>query len=111
MQSKLALFATAALITLGAGCSKTPRAEQPAAKSIEHYRAHLTDAQEQVNACMAMRDKELSVMGPAEREAWKNTPAGINCNNAAVVMMEAKNAAEQQALRESSARFNTGYAK
>jgi hypothetical protein len=75
------------------------------AKSKAYFSKHNAEAEVIAKKCLAMYDNELSVKSPVELEAWRQTPAGINCTNAMEAAYIARRNAQQKAYEDSAKRF------
>lgn len=62
------------------GCGKTVRQEP--AKSLNYFMTNVDDAKKTAQNCLAFERNDLSTMSPTQQQAWRETTAGINCENA-----------------------------
>jgi len=61
-------------------CSKTAPQEQ--AKSLDYFLNNVDEAKQTAEKCLVFERNDLSTMPPTQQQAWRETTAGINCENA-----------------------------
>ena len=98
------LFILTVLPLLVAACGETI-AEGPA-KSLEYYSKHPAETQQVAAKCLKFDKNEFSVMSPSKQQAWSETTAGINCNNAKTAYEFAMMSARQQRMIDAAAKYH-----
>ena len=61
-------------------CGK--KAPQEPAKSLNYFLTNVSEAKKTAQDCLIFEGNDLSTMSPTQQQAWRETTAGINCENA-----------------------------
>ena|SRR5476649_3012362 len=73
-------FACMVLAFSLASCSKT--APQEPAKSLNYYMKNVDEAKQTAEKCLVFERNDFSTMSPTQQQTWRETAAGVNCQNA-----------------------------
>jgi len=73
---------------------------QEPAKSLDYFLTNVDEAKQTAEKCLVFERNYLSTMPPTQQQAWRETTAGINCENAKHAYgIEIMNARERALLK------------